>query len=72
MTPSPSVEGQGNSMLSCYEFDVGISNTDLMRETDVRLTAIFAQNAPVGSIGAEFVRLQVVPLIDERQVSIRR
>jgi len=53
MTPSPSAEGRGNSMLSCYEFDVGISNTDLMRETDVRLTASFVQNALVGSIGAE-------------------
>jgi hypothetical protein len=42
-------------MLSCYEFDVGISNTDLMRETDVRLTAIIAQNALVGSIGAGLV-----------------
>jgi hypothetical protein len=39
-------------MLSCYEFDVGISNTDLMWETDVRLTASIAQNALVGSIGA--------------------
>ena len=37
MNPAPSAEGRGNSMLSCYEFDVGISNTDLMRETDVRL-----------------------------------
>jgi hypothetical protein len=45
MTPSPSVEGRGNSILSCYEFDVGISNTDLTRKTDVRLTASFAQNA---------------------------
>ena len=43
-------------MLSCYEFDVGISNTDLMRETDVRLTASFVQNALVGSIGAGLAR----------------
>jgi hypothetical protein len=40
-------------MLSCYEFDVGINNTDLMRGTDVGLTASFVQNALVGSIGAE-------------------
>jgi hypothetical protein len=52
MTPSPSAEGRGNSMLSCYEFDVGSINTDLMRETDVRLTASFAQNAPDAPIGA--------------------
>ena len=59
MTPSPSAEGRGNSMLSCYEFDVGISNTDLMRETDVRLTASFVENALVGSIGAGLVKKQV-------------
>ena len=40
-------------MLSCYEFDVGISNTDLMRETDVRLTESFAQNVLDSPIGAE-------------------
>jgi len=55
MTPSPSAEGWGNSMSSRYEFDVGIRNTDLMRETDVRLTASIAQNALVGSIGAGLV-----------------
>src|SRR5215510_4943684 len=38
MIPAPSAERRGNSMLYCYEFDVGISYTDLMRETDVRLT----------------------------------
>ena len=53
MTPSPSAEGRGNSMLSCYEFEVGISNTDLMRETDVRLTASFTQNVLDAPIGAE-------------------
>ncbi|HEV2665804.1 MAG TPA: hypothetical protein VG324_12885 [Blastocatellia bacterium] len=42
-------------MFSFYEFDVGITNTDLMRETDVRLTESFAQNALVGSIGAGLV-----------------
>ena len=47
-------------MLSCYEFDVGISYTDLMRETDVRLNASFAQNALDAPICAEMERLQVV------------
>jgi hypothetical protein len=39
--PSPYSGGRGASMLSCYEFDVGISNTDLMWETDLRLTVSF-------------------------------
>jgi len=46
-------------MLSCYELDVGISNTGLMRETDVGLTASFVQNALVGSICAGLVENQV-------------
>jgi hypothetical protein len=32
-------------MLSRYKFDVVVGNTDLMRGTDVRLTASFDQNA---------------------------
>jgi hypothetical protein len=47
-------------MLSCYESDVEINNTDLMWETDVRLTASFAQNVLDAPIGAEIERLKAV------------
>jgi hypothetical protein len=42
-SPSPSAVGRGALMLSCYEIDVGIDNTDLMCELDVRLAVSFSR-----------------------------
>jgi len=49
--PSPSAVGRGDSMLTCYEFDEGISNTDLMWEMDVRLATLPPASKRVRQVG---------------------